>query len=375
MKLSDTFASPESRVYRVVMFVDMSDSTTMKEKEAEASWLTTYGWFFDKIAESIEGFGGIIVKYLGDGVMAVFDDEHAAEAINAAIRIQEEIAIGTENRRVVLHCCVGIATGEVVEFQTARGDTDYIGTVVDRASRLCGAASPKAIFVDKSTIATALMRKVKSRLGEARAPRRSVDDYQGTPQKIVLKGLSTVVEYHEIFWDQQLYGVKSVVQTEALNSGRVQKEEPSSNISNTSKSDQEYCTGTIRKWDTDRRSGFIMSDRNEFFYFNERYMAGLVELKEGDQVFFVARDALSPGKNRVAAGVIVRGKPMQGEVTHVGGRGFGFVRVGDLQGNFWDLFMFVGDNPEGFTRGDRVNFIVGQNQRGAVAENVHRANR
>ena len=42
MKLSEVFTSPESLVDGAILFIDMSDSTSMKEKESEASGLTTY---------------------------------------------------------------------------------------------------------------------------------------------------------------------------------------------------------------------------------------------------------------------------------------------------------------------------------------------
>jgi hypothetical protein len=50
MKLAETFGKPDSRVYCSLMFIDMTASTDMKERTPEASWLTTYGWFFDVIS-------------------------------------------------------------------------------------------------------------------------------------------------------------------------------------------------------------------------------------------------------------------------------------------------------------------------------------
>ena len=73
MKLQETFSSPESRIIRAVMFIDLTDSTGMKESQPEANWLNTLGWFYDLIVTKITEYGGSIVKFIGDGAMVVFD--------------------------------------------------------------------------------------------------------------------------------------------------------------------------------------------------------------------------------------------------------------------------------------------------------------
>ena len=100
MKLSEAFNSPESLVDGAILFIDMSDSTSMKEKEPEVSWLSTYAWFFDLVADSVRESGGEIVKYLGDGVMAYYDLENVANAINAAIAVQEALKEANRDKQV-----------------------------------------------------------------------------------------------------------------------------------------------------------------------------------------------------------------------------------------------------------------------------------
>src|SRR5437868_9559672 len=104
MKLADGFRAPELRVDKTVMFCDIADSTGMKEKEAEAGWLTTFGYFYDLTTEVIaSGSAGTIVKYLGDGAMVVYDEDHTTHAINDAIRIQEAIKGDIGKRQVNVH--------------------------------------------------------------------------------------------------------------------------------------------------------------------------------------------------------------------------------------------------------------------------------
>ena len=143
------------RVVKVIVAVDLTNSTAMKERVPETAWLATYDWFFTLLGELATKLKGKIVKYMGDGVMAVFDQDAAAEAINWAIRVQEDILEAQEAMRVDCNCAIGISCGEVVEFATPEGAMDYIGTIADKAFRLCSAAMARAIFVDTDTAANA----------------------------------------------------------------------------------------------------------------------------------------------------------------------------------------------------------------------------
>ena len=60
-RLADTFASPNSRVTKTIVAVDLIGSTNMKEAHPEAQWLTTYGWFFDMLGKTIADYKGQIV--------------------------------------------------------------------------------------------------------------------------------------------------------------------------------------------------------------------------------------------------------------------------------------------------------------------------
>lgn len=371
MKLSEAFSSRESRVDRVIVFVDMAESTAMKEREPEAAWLTTYGWYFDKITESIERNGGQIVKYLGDGVMAVFTDEHAVEAINAAIQIQEAIAVDNARDSVACNCSVGIATGEVVQYDSAQG-SDYIGTVSDKAARLCSAASPKAIFVDRETISNAMMRRVRSRLGEAMVPQRTAREYQGESNKIALKGLSNAVEYHEILWDQQHYGVKSsaIPSESRLAATQAPTGAIGETKSNGSKRASVQHAGIVRRWDSEKKVGFIETSSNESYYFDGRFAIQPEVLSLHDKVYFVPREPLQPGKKPVASAVLSVGQKASGRVKNIGEKGFGFLTVMDRLGNSQDLYIHLGNKNDNLERGAEVEFLVVENEVGVCARNA-----
>src|SRR6185295_13136449 len=94
------------------------------------------------VTGAVEASRGVVVKNLGDGFMATFPG--AADAVAAAVTIQQ--AIGRHNRQVgaVLEVRIGISAGDVV----IEGD-DCFGTPVIEAARLCGAAGGGQILASE----------------------------------------------------------------------------------------------------------------------------------------------------------------------------------------------------------------------------------
>ena len=95
------------------------------------------------LREAVEGHGGRVVKYLGDGILATFGG--AAEAVTAASAIQS--GVERSNRRVTqanrLLVRIGVSSGDVTW-----DDGDCHGTPVVTASRLCDSAEGGEILCD-----------------------------------------------------------------------------------------------------------------------------------------------------------------------------------------------------------------------------------
>lgn len=71
--------------------------------------------YFDGIGDIIYQHHGYIDKYLGDGILAIFDNEYTDDSIRAAIEIQEFIKkfqISTIGRYIEIG--IGINTGNVI---------------------------------------------------------------------------------------------------------------------------------------------------------------------------------------------------------------------------------------------------------------------
>lgn len=96
--------------------------------------------YFDGIGDIIYSHHGYIDKYLGDGILAIFDDDHTDDAVHAAIEIQEFIKkfqISTIGKCIDIG--IGINTGSVIVGTIGtkkRMDATVIGDVVNTASRI-----------------------------------------------------------------------------------------------------------------------------------------------------------------------------------------------------------------------------------------------
>ena len=91
------------------------------------------GRLFAAFSAAIEAADGVLIKTMGDGCLASFGS--AADAVTAAVALQQAVA-GLRERKVPgLGLRVGVAVGDVTEE-----DGDVFGPAVVIASRLCSAA-------------------------------------------------------------------------------------------------------------------------------------------------------------------------------------------------------------------------------------------
>lgn len=116
---------------------------------------------FEDLAGAIAEHGGVIDKYTGDGVMALFGVPNAIEhaprqAVNAAIDIHDRFSRLVEERgfagRLDIH--IGINTGLVIAGDIGgrlKRDFTVMGDVVNLAARLKEAAPRGAVYVGPET--------------------------------------------------------------------------------------------------------------------------------------------------------------------------------------------------------------------------------
>jgi adenylate cyclase len=131
-----------------VLFTDIRGFTALSETAQPSALLGVLNSYFTELSRVIENHGGVVDKYIGDAVMAVFgapvaDPDHAlhaaecARAIGRVMRTYNEDR--TQNNLPRLDTGVGVATGTVVAGlmgSASRHNYTVIGDTVNLAARL-----------------------------------------------------------------------------------------------------------------------------------------------------------------------------------------------------------------------------------------------
>ena len=150
-------SATERRVLSV-LFADLVGSTQLVLRLDPEPMRALIAQYFTAMREEIERYGGVVEKYIGDAVMAVFGLPSAHEddtdrAVRAAVAMQRRMADLNARGRGDLHMRVGIATGEVIAdpAAVAAGQFMVTGEAINLAFRLQAQAPTDGIVVDERT--------------------------------------------------------------------------------------------------------------------------------------------------------------------------------------------------------------------------------
>jgi adenylate cyclase len=130
-----------------VLFADLRDSTALGERLTPTALLELLNAFLSRVGRAIERERGIVDKYVGDEIMAVFGapldlPDHAARAVAAGVGMLEELrALNDERGTTPLRMGIGIATGTVIAGNVGSSERlnyTVLGDVVNLAARLQG---------------------------------------------------------------------------------------------------------------------------------------------------------------------------------------------------------------------------------------------
>ena len=131
-----------------ILFSDLRAFTAYSETQSPHALVEELNLYFTEVTRAVESAGGIVDKYIGDAVMAVFGAPVAmADHADRAVRAAQEILLaeGALNRSRSLaglpefRTGVGISTGDVVAGNVgsaSRHNYTVIGNEVNLASRL-----------------------------------------------------------------------------------------------------------------------------------------------------------------------------------------------------------------------------------------------
>lgn len=141
-----------------ILFADLRGYTHLAQNIGVSSMNELLHRFYDRCSSAVWEKEGIINKFIGDSVLAIFNfplerQNHVQNAVNAAVQllsdcqnIKKEIGLGDEHQ---LGVGVGIHTGKCNMGEVGNSYKDFtaIGSVVNLAARLQGVAGPGEIAV------------------------------------------------------------------------------------------------------------------------------------------------------------------------------------------------------------------------------------
>jgi len=152
----------ENRVV-TVLFADIRGFTSITEDMEPQEVITMLNQYMERAAAAVESEGGVVDKYVGDQVMAIFgapisQADDPLRAVRAALKIKENIIQLNNNRRAKnepeIKIGIGINTGLAVAGNMGsvkRLNYTVLGESVNIASRLCSQAGPSEILISADT--------------------------------------------------------------------------------------------------------------------------------------------------------------------------------------------------------------------------------
>ncbi|MEH1011591.1 adenylate/guanylate cyclase domain-containing protein [Micromonospora sp. CPCC 206060] len=144
-----------------VLFVDLIDFTPYVERADPELVRGMQTGFFSAARRVVGQYGGVVEKYIGDAVMALFGAPVATETdalrcVRAGLELQRVLTRFAPTGADQLRFRVGVATGEaLVDVAAARdgGQAIVAGDVVNTASRMQSVAPPGGVLVCGNTYA------------------------------------------------------------------------------------------------------------------------------------------------------------------------------------------------------------------------------
>jgi class 3 adenylate cyclase/tetratricopeptide (TPR) repeat protein len=140
-----------------VLFCDVVGFTPLSESRDPEAVRELLSQYFEVARTVIGRYGGVVEKFIGDAVMAVWGTPLAAEgdperAVRAALDLVAAVEVlGAEAAAADLAARAGVVTGEVAVTLGAVGEGMVAGDAVNTAARVQAAAEPGQVLVDAAT--------------------------------------------------------------------------------------------------------------------------------------------------------------------------------------------------------------------------------
>ena len=135
-----------------VMFCDLVGSTSLAAKLDAEDWRNLVNAYLDEASAAVTGFGGHVLKRLGDGLMALFgypkaQENDAERAVRAALAVQRVLAEMNSRNAAKdapeLSARIGLESGPVVVEVAG----EVFGDAPNVAARIQNLAEPGAVII------------------------------------------------------------------------------------------------------------------------------------------------------------------------------------------------------------------------------------
>lgn len=136
-----------------VAFIDICSFTSISESELPDTVVKMLNRYFDVMVKEIIAQNGIVDKFIGDCIMAVFKGSyHLDRAIDACLAIKKAIDALPEENNFNPKVSIGINSGEMISGNIGsvalkRLDFTVIGDTVNTAQRLQGVAGKSQVVI------------------------------------------------------------------------------------------------------------------------------------------------------------------------------------------------------------------------------------
>lgn len=157
-------------VRATILFSDIVGFTRLSERLEPEKVVDFLNLYMTTMSSIIEEEGGVVDKFIGDGIMAVFTDheaEHAMASVRAGVRMQAAVASERENWQKIspdladIEIRIGMNSGRVISGNVGseqRMDYTVIGDNVNVAARIEQACNPGEVLISLSTFEDVKLR-------------------------------------------------------------------------------------------------------------------------------------------------------------------------------------------------------------------------
>ena len=156
--------SPDLRERKVatILFADLEGATSLGERFDVERLQDIMSAYYDAMREEVEALGGVVERFIGDSVMAVFGvpavhDDDPDRALETARRMLARLELLNDrllvDHGIRLDMRIGINTGEVITTASADPELGTLsGDAINIASRLEGEATAGSVLVAERTV-------------------------------------------------------------------------------------------------------------------------------------------------------------------------------------------------------------------------------